>query len=69
MKIQKFFMKLYICLSFSFSNCDTNEENENGKPTIPLFTEASLETIHGGSQNSWKITEYINIFHDPQYSL
>lgn len=71
MKTQKNFIKLCICLSFAFtfSNCDTNEEDKIGKPTIPLFTEASLETIHGGSQKSWKITEYINIFHDPQYSL
>ena len=71
MKIQTQFMKLCMCLSvaFTFSSCDSSDDDYMGKTRIPLFNESSLATIHGGSQKSWKITEYINIFHNPQYSL
>jgi hypothetical protein len=40
-----------------------------GKTRIPLFPESSLEKIHGGSQKTWKITNYINVNHNPNYSL
>ena len=71
MKFHKQFIKLCICLSFAFtfSNCHTSDDDYMGKTRIPLFNEAALETIHGGSQESWKITEYINIYHNPKYSL
>lgn len=71
MKNYKQFIKLCICLLivFTVSSCDSSGDDYMGKVRIPLFSEASLEIIHGGSQKSWKIIEYINVYHNPQYSL
>lgn len=71
MKFQKQLIKLCFCLSIAltFSNCDSSDDAYMGKTRIPLFNEADLEIIHGGSQKSWKITEYINIHHNSNYSL
>jgi hypothetical protein len=71
MKKHKKIIRLCICLAvaFTFSSCDTSDDDYMGKTRIPLFDQSNLEIIHGGSQKSWKITEYINIYHNPKYSL
>lgn len=61
-------LSLSILLSI-VSSCNSEDDSYMGKTRIPLFPESAIETIHGGSQKSWKITEYINIFHNPSYAL
>ncbi|WOD43554.1 hypothetical protein [Hwangdonia lutea] len=58
---------LFIILATVF-NCSSDDENIE-QERIPLFTETDLSTIHGDSQKSWRITEVINDFYDPNYHL
>jgi len=51
-----------------FISCNSDDEFQ-GRTRIPLFPESSLEIIHGGEQKTWKITNYINKYHNPNYSL
>jgi hypothetical protein len=62
-------LSIFLLITIIFTSCDTSDDDYMGKTRIPLFSESALNTIHGGDQKSWKITEYINIFHNPNYSL
>ena len=71
MKNLKGLIKLCFCvlLTSTIISCDTSDYDYMGKTRIPLFKEADLAIIHGGSQKSWKVVEYINVYHNPNYSL
>jgi len=53
----------------SLTNCSTKEDEIVEKQRIPQFSEADLSIIHGDLEKSWKITEVINDFYDPNYDL
>lgn len=61
-------LPLSVLFALLFS-CNSEDDSYMGKTRIPLFPESALETIHAGSQKSWKITDYINVYHNPNYSL
>lgn len=47
----------------------SNSENEPDKPLIPRFAESEMSMIHGETEQTWRITELINEFYDPNYDL
>lgn len=65
-QITKLFFGLIVVLTLT--HCSSDDESL-GKTRIPLFTEADLLTIHGSSEKSWRITNFINTYHDPSYHL
>jgi len=59
-----FVLIIFLCLT----NCSSDDDS-NGKMKIPLFPETELSLIHGDSEKSWRITEFINNYHNPNYHL
>lgn len=53
--------------SLLFIQCST--EDDNSKEAIPLFSESEKVLIHGDFEQSWRITEVINKYYDPNYHL
>ncbi len=51
-----------------FIGC-SNPEDLPDKPLIPLFAESEMSVIHGEAEKTWRITELINEFYDPNYDL
>lgn len=60
---------LVISLSVFFVQCSDNDKDEIQKTSIPLFDESHLPLIHNDSEKSWRITEIINAYYDPNYEL
>lgn len=59
---------LVFSILFAFTNCSSDNLN-SGKSEIPLFSESDLSIIHGDSEKSWRITDFINFYHNPTYHL
>lgn len=60
---------LFITITFfSILGC-SDEEEVLEKDRIPLFVEADMNTIHGNSEKSWRITEIINDYYDVNDAL
>lgn len=70
MKNHKLITKLFfVCIIFlGYTSC-SSDDNDIKNASIPLFEESNLSIIHGDSEKSWRITEFINDFHDPNYHL
>ena len=54
-------------LSLLFTQCSTDDDIS--KESIPLFSESEKVLIHGDFEQSWKITEVINKYYNPNYHL
>lgn len=59
---------LLVCLAFVCVQCD-NDVDDNRLDPIPLFTQEDMQIIHGNSSKSWRITEVINNYYNPNYDL
>ena len=59
-------IKALMLSAIVLSSCSENEENPF---EIPLFPESAMSIIHGDSQKSWRITGFVNKYHDPNYDL
>ncbi|NRB61032.1 MAG: hypothetical protein HRU50_13965 [Winogradskyella sp.] len=69
-KINQKITVLLACLALlMFSNCSSDDSEFSGKERIPVFAEDDMSLIHGDSEKSWRITEVINEFYDPNYHL
>jgi hypothetical protein len=60
-------LKVVVLSILVFSSC--SNDDDSGENLVPLFPESNLSIIHGNSEKSWKITELINDFYDPNYDL
>lgn len=72
MNQKKLVVKLIVVLFLivNISACSTSEDNNIiEKEKIPLFSETHFSKIHGDSEKSWRITEVINDYYDPNYNL
>lgn len=56
------------CIGVFFVQCSDNDDTIQ-KTTIPLFNESHLSLIHNDSEKSWRITEVIKKYYDPNYEL
>jgi len=59
---------LSLFLLISLLNCNSNDNSFDGG-NIPLFTESDMSKIHGNSEKSWRITEFINDYYNPSDAL
>ena len=58
--------KAFLLSALVFSSCSSDD---SGEELVPLFPETDLSIIHGDSEKSWRITELINDFYDPNDHL
>ena len=59
---------LSLLLVISLLSCNSDDDSfEEGN--ISLFTESDMSKIHGNSEKTWRITEFINDYYDPSDAL
>lgn len=58
---------LFSIISMLFIQCSSDDDSS--KEPIPIFSESEKALIHGGFEQSWRITEVINKYYNPNYHL
>ncbi len=63
-----YFTIIIFLANILLTSCES-DDNLQESQEMPVFSESDLSTIHGDSEKSWKITEVINFWYNPNYDL